>query len=207
MLFLIPLISSIVFAGAVTGDIRVLPLLPVKFQTPVHFSVETIGDDPVAYNPIIFLAMTKESYDALTDGVDVVWGGGSISFAKANFLEENNNEAELPSDTAGYTVASLKGYLETSGPIYWVSGSFLGGEITRSPKEFTVTLHSTAPNMLVYALGKSSPVADQYDMKTVQKFPADPVPRFHVPEPATILGLMASMMAFAGYAIKKRKWG
>ncbi|MBS7619624.1 PEP-CTERM sorting domain-containing protein [Candidatus Bathyarchaeota archaeon] len=206
MFLVIPLIVGLAVVNASeTGSIRVLPSVPIRLQTTFHFSVETIGDDPVAFDPIIFLVMTKESYDGLT-GVTIEWSGGGVTFPKTSFSEEDDGSVKLPSEaspTIQYFVASLKEKLGTTGPIYWSYNSFLGDVITRKPKEFTVTLYSSKPNMLVYVFGKSSPSATEYDMRSV--IIESQVTAFHVPEPVTILGLSASIAALIGYSAKRRK--
>lgn len=86
-----------------------MPSAPIRLQTIFHFSVETIGEDPVAFDPIIFLVMTKESYDGLT-GVTVEWSGGSITF-KTSFSEDDDVFVKVPLEASSiiqYLVASLK---------------------------------------------------------------------------------------------------
>lgn len=207
MLVMAPLIAGLASVSAYTGsDLRVLPSMVIRFQTPVYFSVQTVGDDPLAYNPMIFLVMTKDSYDALT-GVEVSWAGDSAIFTKLSFHEENDGSVQLPPEASSetqYLVSSLREKLGTSGPIYWTTGPFLGDVITPSPKEFIVTVHSSKPNMLVYVYGKSSGSVTNYDMRSV--ILESKAPSFHVPEPATILGIGASITALLGYSAKKRKW-
>ena len=205
-LLIISLLMSIIVAGAAPADdISVLPSMVVRFQTPIYFSVKTVHEHNTAYDPMILLVMTEESYNALTD-VDVEWTGEGSTFVKADFQAEDDGAVELPpeaSDEAGYIVASLKERLETEGPIYWASGPFIN-QIANLPVDFTVTLHSSNPAMLVYVLGKSGQNLAEHVMRTPISVGRDP-PTFSTPEPATILGVAASMTALAGYAIRKRK--
>ena len=207
MFIIIPLIAGLAIVNAPeTGDIRLLPSMPIKLQAKFNFSVETVGDDPVAYDPIIFLAMSKESYEGLT-GVVVEWNDGSVTFSKTSFNEENNGSVRLPSVASPkiqYFVESLKEKLGSTGSIYWAHSPFLGDVITRKPKEFSVTLYSSKPNMLVYIFGKSSLSATEYDMRSV--IIESRVVAFHVPEPATIIGISASAAALLGYFAKRRKF-
>ncbi|MGB9623075.1 MAG: hypothetical protein ACPL07_04440, partial [Candidatus Bathyarchaeia archaeon] len=78
--------------------------------------------------------------------------------------------------------------------------SFLEDKITRTPKEFAVTLYSSKPNMLVYVFGKSSPSATEYNMRSV----IANAPEYHLPEPITIFALGASIAALLGYSAKRK---
>lgn len=198
----ISLLCSPVFAE---GLIRIDPHgstypEPVMLSSPATFSVYVESGGP-ATDQHIFLVMTQASYNGLTGDVVVSWTGGSVTIPKASWTQETDNSVKVPPGTtpgAGYTVASLRDHLATSGPIYWAFEPFLAGPITTTPQEFTVTLPSTDPRMLVYALGKGSEGLFDYRVPPT-------MPGFVVPELGTILLVLASLSAFALYAVKRRK--
>jgi len=184
------------------GQIRIDPALPVMLDSPATFTVyiESPEQSP-ATDPHIFLVMTEDCWNGLTGPVVVTWLGGSISIPKANFAPDTGVDIP-PGATPGasYTVASLKSHLGTSGPIYWAFVAFLAGPITDTPQTFTVDLPSTDPRMLVYALGKGSKSTGLFDFKVPPT-----IPGFVVPELGTMLLVLASLSAFALYAVKRRK--
>jgi hypothetical protein len=176
-------------------------------SSPATFNVSTESPEHTAYNPVILLVMTNGSYQGLTGDVLVEWDGGSRSFAKGDFTSVVDNSEKIPPGTtpeAGYTVASLKEHVGINGTadntLWYANGSFLSNPITSEPQEFTVTLPSTAPRMLVYVLGSSSENPGVLDM-----FVPPTQPGFVVPDLATILLASASFSAFALYALKRRK--
>ena len=195
---------AIVFAN-VTGTIRIDPYLPMGVGSPAEFTVWVKPSANPTSDPHIFLVMTKSSFDGLTDEVTVEWTGDSVAdlvISNAEWTMETSPGKKIPPDTtpgAGYTVASLKDHLETSDGIYWAFKPFLSGDLTTSPKTFTVTLPSDDARMLVYVLGKT-------DGNTVFNNRVPPtIPGFVVPEPAAIAAAATSFGALAAYALIKRK--
>lgn len=174
---------------------------PIMLSSPATFSVDVQSDGP-AYDPHIFLVMTKDCYDGLTGDVEVTWTGGSVTIHAADWHMETVNSVKVPpgcTPGAAYTVASLKDHLVTTEAIYWAFESFLAAPITTTPQEFTVTLPSSNPRMLVYALGISE------GEELFNLFVPPTQPGFVVPEVATILLVTASLSALALYAVKRRK--
>lgn len=203
-------------AIAETGTIRISPALPVMTDTPATFEIWVQGAGDPTYDPHILLVMTYECWDGLTGDVVVTWDGGSTSFEAGDFTEADSGYVPPSGTTMGarYTVASLKDHIGTDGPVYWAMDDFLSGPLHTSPHQtFTVTLPSTNPRMLVYALGKAS-------CNTVLQLPSElepncfdwfnnkvppTIPGFIVPEPSTILLALASFSAFALYAVKRKR--
>jgi len=185
-----------------TGTIRIDPPLPVMLSSPASFEVWVQPSAVPTTSPYIFLVMTKSCYDGLTGDVEVGWTGGSVTINTADWTEETIDGKKVPPGTtngAGYTVASLKDHLGTTEPIYWAFEPFLSEPITQTPQSFTVTLPSTAPRMLVYALGKT----DGSELFNNRVPPT--IPGFVIPEPATIAAVAASSLALIGFAVRKRK--
>jgi len=183
-----------------TGTIRIDPPLPTMVSSPAIFDVWVQPSADPTTDPHIFLVMTESCYLALTGKVKVEWSGGFVEITL--WSKETVNSVKVPPGTtpgAGYTVASLKDHLGTTEPIYWAFVPFLSGPITQSPQSFTVTLPSTAPKMLVYALGKTG-----VSLLFNNRVPPT-IPGFVIPEPATIAAVAASSLALIGFAVRKRK--
>jgi len=183
------------------GTIRISPSLPVMVESPATFQVWVQPSGEPTNDPHILLVMTKASYDGLTGDVTVSWTGGSTSFAKADFTGVDSGYVPPSGTTEGvrYQVASLKDHLGTTEPIYWAFEPFLsGGPITTTPVSFTVTLPSTSPRMLVYVLGKTGTVLFNNRVPPT-------IPGFVVPEPATIVATVASLVALIGYTAARRR--
>lgn len=210
-MLLIPLllIPVVVVEAPGTGTIRIDPAFPLMSGTDADFDiwVQPSGD-PTA-DPHIFLVMTEESHNGLIGNVDVDWPGSinPLSIPKGDFQgPENDNSKKLPPGTtpgAGYTVASLKSHLGTTGPIYWAFEPILDGvALTTTYAEITVKLPSSSPRMLVYILGK-----------TENTEPPDPfnnnvpptIPGFVVPEIplGTIMALLSTLAALALFTAKR----
>jgi hypothetical protein len=189
------------FAGGV-GSLRISPSLPIEVSSPAEFETWVQPGCDSVNDLHIFLVMTQACYNSLTGDVEVEWNGGSITIAMGDWTMESDNSVKVPPNTvngAGYTVASLKDHLETSGPIYWAFEPFLGGTLDEDHQTFTVTLPSGNPEMLVYDLGK----CDGSTMFDVRVPPT--IPGFVVPEPAAIAAVLSPMIALAGYAIHRKK--
>jgi hypothetical protein len=172
---------------------------PVMLTSPATFNVY-IQSGPDATDPHIFLVMTEACYNGLTDDVEVNWTKNDVITITA-WNKETDNSVKVPPGTTngvGYTVASLKDHLGTTEPIYWAFAAFLDGPITETPVPFTVTLPSTDARMLVYALGRSSDSLFDNRVPPTQ-------PGFVVPELIPILLMLASFVAFALYAVRRRK--
>lgn len=197
---------------------------PIMLNSPATFNISVMPSADPTCDPHIFLVMTNTSYYGLTDDVTVEWTGDSIAdLTITSWHMETNNSVKVPPGTvegAAYTVASLKDHLETFEPIWWAFESFLGpdGYLTQEPQEFTVTLPSTEPRMLVYALGKIG-VYQTCAVQTPLSIGSCVVcptglfdnnvpptkPGFVVPELSTILLAAASFSAFALFAFKQKR--
>jgi hypothetical protein len=176
----------------------------VMLDSPATFSVYIqSGDD--ALDPHIFLVMTESCFLGLTGPVTVDWPGGAtpdLTIQTGDWTEETVNSVIVPpgcESGTGYTVASLKDHLETTGPIYWAFEPFLANPISTTPQQFTVTLDSSDPEMMVYALGKA-----EGDSLFSNRVPPTQ-PGFVVPELATILMATASFSALGLYALKRKR--
>jgi hypothetical protein len=186
--------------------------LPIMLKSPASFNL-TATDHKTVSDPNILLVMTDACYQGLTGDVKVEWTGGSIDFPKASWTAVSANSAHVPptgtTNGARYQVSSLKDHIGVSGTaddtLWYVYGPFLSRSVDQDPQEFTVTLPSANPRMLVYAIGK---IGDNdfnvacYEFNT--KVPPTQ-PGFVVPELAPIMLAMASFSAFGIYAIKRRK--
>ena len=204
---LIPLIAvtlCLVFAGQAyaLGTIRIEPHAfespdPMVVSSPATFKI-TVTEHP-AEDPQIFLVMTKACHEGLTGNVVVTWTGGSISFSAADFTAAHTGKAPPSTPDADYTVASLQDHLGVahSENVYYALGPFLAGPITQTAQTFIVTLPSTAPKMLVYAIGKSSA---EYDNRVPNS-----VPGFVVPEPLPIFMTLASFAALGLFSLRRKR--
>ncbi len=189
--------------------------LSVMLESPATFNVTVqSGGDPTC-DPHIFLVMTAESYSGLTADVTVNWTN-SVDLTITGWTMETENGNKVPTGVpihsgTGYTVASLKDHLNTTGPIYWSFNPILDGSaLTQTKQEFTVDLPSTAPRMLVYVLGKNA----EYDNDLVvcpgaesefdNRVPPTQ-PGFVIPEVplGTIGSISAAFIALALLARKK----
>lgn len=190
-----------------TGEIRIEPHgsyypLPIMLKSPATFNISVTAH--TAYSPNILLVMTNASYQGLTGPVVVGWNGGSITFQASDFKPVNNGYIPTTGTTNGarYLVSSLKEHIGVNGTeddtLWYAYGPFLSEPITTTPQTFNVTLPSTNPRMLVYALGKSK-CSTLFDMRVPPTRPG-----FIVPDPAPLLLALASFSAFGVLAIKRR---
>ena len=205
---LIVALSAILVAPALANNIVIDPANPTVVNSPAELSVSIQSNDP-AYDPIIFLVMTEESYNGMAaGGVLVEWDGGSVSLPKPWNLETGLVEPEpkVPDDLplatgVGYTVSSLQSHLETTGSIYWAWAPFLGTmQLTKTPIDFTVTVPSTATKMLVYVLAKETASSNEWTDRVPPTNPG-----FVVPEVATILLAVSSFSALGLFALKRKQ--
>lgn len=197
------------------GIIIITPQWPVTQNTPATFQINVSKPSDPTYDPQILLAMTVSCYNGLPDppahAVDITWRGppvGEVHFLKIDFeLLHGNPPPKVPPDTISsvqYTRSSLSDHLGEGGStdVYWANASFpIGdGKLHEAAQTFLVTLHSTAPKMLVYAIGKTSEVADKYNIWVPPTNPG-----FVVPEPATIAAVATSLGALGLYAIRRKR--
>jgi hypothetical protein len=190
------------------GTIRIEPHgsyypSPIMLSSPATFniSVVTQAADPTT-DPHILLVMTNSCYHGLTGTVNVTWTGGFIAFPKP-WTEVNTGEYVPPTGTVPgvrYQASSLKDHLNTSDSVWWAYGPFLAGNITQTKQEFTVTLPSTDPRMLVYAIGKTGEETELFNNRVPPTKAG-----FVVPELGPVLLALASFSAFALFAIRRRK--
>ncbi len=199
-------VTPTVFAGASSSIIVISPQWSITQNTPATFNISTTPASDPTYDPHVLLVMTVACYNGLTN-VEIAWTGGSVTFAKSDFaLISGSPPPKVPSDAVSenqYTRSSLADHLGLPGDssVYWAMKPFLGGSaLHTTPQQFTVTLHSTNPRMLVYALGK----ADASDAKLNRWVPPTN-PGFVVPELGTILLAMGSFGALALFSIKRRR--
>lgn len=199
MLIIIPI------AKAPTGTIRIDPALPLMLESPADFEIWVQGAGNPTTDPHILLVMTEACYAGLTGDVVVTWTGGSVSFSSGEFNATSKPGYVPPSGTTEggrYTVASLQDHIgvPSSEMIYYAYKPFLDGPLVHDPKSFTVTLPSTDPRMLVYAIGKTG---DYEDFNS--KVPPT-IPGFVVPELASILLVIASFSAFILYLVRPKRY-
>jgi hypothetical protein len=206
-------------SGEATGALRITPHgscypEPIMLSSPATFNITAI-DHKTVCNPNIMLVMTNASYQGLTGDVIVEWDGDSISFPKASFTAVSDNSAYVPrsgaTSGARYQVSSLKDHIGVSGTaddtLWYVYGPFLSRCVNQIPQTFTVTLPSTNPRMLVYAIGKivCFDLASGYCCHFFDTRVPPTQPGFVVPDPAPIFLALASFSALGVYAIKRRK--
>lgn len=182
------------------GSLRIEPNLPIMLKSPAEFNISATNRRTV-YDPHILLVMTDASYKGLKGSVTVEWNGGSISFSKADFTEVSGT---VPPSGAHegvyYRVECLKSQIGYEGPLWYAYGPFLSRPVDNTKQEFTVTLPSTSPRMLVYAIGKSNPNSNVFDVRVPPS-----IPGFVIPDLAPMLLATASFSAFGLYGIKRRK--
>jgi len=174
---------------------------PTMSSSPATFQVYVKPAGNPTKDPHIFLVMTETSYNSLTGDVTVEWDDGSITITTWTKAETLSDKVPLGADSGtGYTVALLKDHLKTTEPIYWAFESFLGGQdLTTTPVEFTVTLPSDDPRLMIYVLGKTG------DSQVFNNRVPPTQPGFVVPEIATIFITASSMIALGAYAYKRKK--
>lgn len=203
------LMPALVSAKA-TGGLRIMPFSedgfpnPIMLTSPATFNISTTNGAPTSYFPHILLVMSDASHNGLTGDVVVEWDTGTVNFAPADFKGEDINSNDVPDSgvTVPYQVATLKSHLGVSDKIWWAWKQFLsGGPVTDDPIEFTVTLPSTSPRMLVLAYGKSvNSDTALFDMRVPPSQPG-----FVIPEPIPLLMAVGSFAALGLYAIKRKR--
>jgi hypothetical protein len=209
---IILLVSGLLFLASVTLVYAAPAILiephafdppdPVVLTSPATFNITVASG--TGYDPQIFLVMTEACYNGLTDDVKVEWPGppsGFINFSTADFTAVNSGFIPPSTPSANYQVSSLQSHLgvPNTEDIYYALGPFLAGPLTQTNQTFTVTLPSTTPRMLVYAIAKSAAGAD-YDSRVPNSRPG-----FVIPEPATLFATLVSVAGLGAYAYKRRK--
>lgn len=201
-------LSSISIQSVLAADapIVITPPWPIKQNTPATFQINVTKP---TYKPHILLVMTEACYNGLAN-VKITFASGSIQLTQANFSKlEGNPPPKIPSANISdvqYVRSSLADHLGLPGasPVYWamanITNLVTGGVLTTKPEDFTVTLNSAAPRMLVYAIGKASATDAKFN-RWVPPTNAG----FVVPELGPILLALASFCAFALYSFKTKK--
>jgi hypothetical protein len=192
--------TSIGVALAGTGSIRIDPPLPDPSITPAVFEVWVQGTDN-ATDPHVFLVLT-ETCGQSSPVANVSWDGGFIVLS--SWTMENTNGDKVPpgaTNGAGYTVASLKDHLDTSGAIYWSMAPIFDGPIVPGVNQtLTVAIDCVDPEMLVYIMGKS-PGSSMLNMRVPPT-----IPGFVIPEiPLGSVTAIITMLSSAGLYLRKRK--
>jgi hypothetical protein len=186
------------------GIIIITPQWPIQQNTPATLTIYTNPAANPTYSPSILLVMTVACHTGLTE-VKVEWsGGGPIILGPGDFTLLTGSD-KIPDSSISnkqYERASLADHLYVSGEsVYYAMRDFPIGTLTTTPKSFTVTLASSNPRMLVYALGKSTnPEPIKFD-----RWVPPTNPGLVVPEPATILLAVASFGALATYGIARKR--
>lgn len=203
-------LSTLVFAEG-GGNIQLEPHssyypIPIMLSSPATFNVSTKSCQHTAYNPCIVLVMTNASYQGLTGDVTVEWNTISVSFKKGDFKEADESPGAKIPELPGlpvYTVSLLKEHIGVNGSeddtLWYAWGPFPSGPVNCTKQEFTVTLPSTNPRMLVYVVGKSSPDGD-YDM-----FVPPTEPGLVVSDLAPLLLTISSFAALGIYWYKRKR--
>jgi len=183
---------------------------PVMLTSPATFYVNlTNGAQQETMDPHIFLAMPETSYDSLTGNVVVNWTkeGTPYSLTITTWNKETTDAKVPPEADNGtfFNVATLQSHLVTSEPIYWAFEPFLDSmNITKTPTPFTITVPATDPRVAVYVLGKEP--SNQGVIPELFNNRNPPTqPGFVVPEPATIVASVMSLVALVSYAAIRRK--
>jgi hypothetical protein len=188
---------------------------PIMLESPATFSVNvTAGGDPTS-NPYIFLVMSQSSYDGLSliEDTTVTWPSAisPVIIAKGDWIgPESDNSLGLPTGESVdsgtlYNVATLQDHLFKNDPpeedIWWAFEPILdGADLTATPQDFTVTLPSSAPRMLVYVLGEYG------ETESFNNRVPPTQPGLVIPEVGTLI-LMASSFGglIALYALKRKR--
>jgi len=193
-------VFGITISSVLAATIRLDPALPVMVGTEQTFDVwvEGSADNPTT-DPHILLVMTDACYDG---GITIVTVTDA-TIGSWNSETEHTEGITVPHTGVvagtGYTVASLMDHLGTTETIWWTLAPLAIGDITDTPKQFTVSIQSVAPRMLVYVLGKTGGSEDFNNRVPPTK------PGFMIPEPATIVAVALSLMALMAYAAHRKK--
>ena len=168
----------------------------VMQSSPATFNVYLQNGE--GNDPHLFMAMPESSMPAT---VTVTWPGLATPVTVTSWTLETDG-GKVPSgceDGSDYTVASIKSHLVTSENIYWAFIPFLDGPLSKDGSEFTITLVSSKPEMLIYVLAKD-------DGATLFSNSVPPTqPGFVVPDLAPVLMGLASLSALGLYAFKRRR--
>jgi len=199
--------------GTGKGILRIDPPLPTMLDSPADFRIYVQQKDVTVYSPHIFLVMTEACRNGLKGPVTVAWSylslSGTITINTAEWTKPTTKKIP-PSAFADYTVSSLKDHLGTSSDIYYAFKPFSGLSSIAYGNDLMiiVTLPSSSPRMLVYALGKStnpSVLSPSLDSDVFDVFIPPTIAGFVVPEPMTIAAVAVPIATLIGYKITKKK--
>ena len=150
-----------------------------------------VTEHPVSYGRL-FLVISEDCYNGLTGDVAVDWDGdvGLTAWTPAD-------SGKVPDVYEVYTVASLRDHLGVpeDETIYWALTE-VSHPIGETPDTFTVTLPSSSPRMLIYAIGGNSP----YDNRVPQTRPGFVVPEVPIGTLLSLATMLGSMVV-----MKRRK--
>ena len=191
---LIMLTTTTVSAAPKRATIRIDPNwaddAPILLENGVA-ELEIYVTEHAVSHARLFLVISQDCYNGLTGDVIVNWNGltGVTDWTIAT-------SGKVPDEYSVYTVASLRDHLgvPSDEPIYWAV-TIVERAIDETPDTFTVTLPTTSPRMLIYAIGGNSP----YDNRVPNTIPGFVVPEF----PLGTLSGLATM--FGSYVLMKRK--
>lgn len=212
------LMARTVGAACPSGQLAINPHgsyypLPIMLSSPATFTIVSVNSTYGIF-PHIVLVMTQASYDGLSGPVVVTWTGKSGESNQSIFPKQSfqpttagyiPDQAVTPFDTGRYKVETLKICLGVNGTkadtLWYNFGPFLAGNpITQTPRNFTVTLPSTQPRMLVLAVARSGVCSVFFNMRV-----APCAPGFIVPEIPPALLATASFAVIGIYALRRRK--
>lgn len=215
VLGIILILTSIPFAYAGKGGLRISPAWPVMVESPYTFTVW--AQSASSWDVHVLLVVTEECWDGMPDAPSVAVDitnvdGVDVQFVKTDFEPIIGKYVPaVPPATSGsrYQVSSLKDHLgeglatalTKTDTIYWSNKSITQFDpLTTDPKQLSITLDSSAPRMLIYLMGSSA-----NDGTLDMRVPPTPA-GFMIPEIA--LGsvmAMASMFTALGLYIYKKK--
>lgn len=211
IVILISLSLAIPSILAARSIIVITPQWPIAQNTPAPLQISVNRPADPTYDPHILLAMTVACWEGLPAApdvaVEVTWTGGSVTFLKTDFeLLEGSPPPKVPHSGSDvqYTRSSLADHLGESGDssVYWAMKPFPvppDGQLHTTSQTFTVTVYSTNPKILVYAIGKSDTLGN------FDRWVPPTNPGFVIPEPATIVATATSLLALIVYATRRKK--
>jgi hypothetical protein len=194
-------LTGVIMASAGVGSIRIHPYWPTPTGNPATFTTWVQGKDD-ACQPRVLVVMTDECKTGLNGGdITITWWDASVHTLSI-FEDEDVNKDKIPDWAKGYTVASLKDHLDTSGTIWWAATGVLAGPLeVGTDYEFEVAIPSSEIKALVYVLGQSECGSGEWDMR-IPPTPAG----FVIPEiPLGTVATMATMIGAVGlFALRKK---
>jgi hypothetical protein len=189
MLIIAALTAVNVIAAPKRGTIRIDPNWednePVLLENGVAEFEIYVTEHPVSHAKL-FLVITEDCFDGLTGDVEVDWNGpvGLSDWEAAD-------SGKIPDEYSVYTVASLRDHIgvPSNEPIYWALTE-IEQPITQTPDTFTLTLPSTTPRMLIYAIGGNSP----FDNKVPPTRPGFVIPEIPLGTISSIAAMVGSLL-------------